>query len=258
MKKKFTGAQKRFYRKTKRKYKKRIPPHLRTPDRSQALTYSQKRLYDLIFSFGLGGCWMSNHTLCTKLSLTRRTIQIARKALFQQEYIIIARTNPHTFIMWSRYHKAVENAQVLYYPVKMVMDNPYYAIESEAIGAQSAGERGRNFCAQIRRPPLTGGDTTGGNSGCAGDRRVLNKETALEEQLTNLSQGSNAALKSASRCAPAVREEQDKIRVPKGLDEIEKSAFSIIVKSKIKTGSTKKAAQISALTFIKSLRKVKK
>lgn len=125
-------------KRTKRKkHKKRIPAHLRIPANMGFFTWSARRLYDLIYSFGLGGCWMSNSTLAEKLLCSRRTIQYARKQLTQNMVIIIARTCPRTWIMWARYHLAVLNCPILLYPIRQEMSNPYHNPTSKSIGVQS-------------------------------------------------------------------------------------------------------------------------
>ena len=112
-------------------YKKKLPAHLRIPPEYGTLTKTICAIYDLIYSFGLGGCWMSNRTIARKIPCSKRTVQRARKALFQKEIIIKAWTNPHTVIMWARFHKAVENCQVLFYPIRQKMDNPYYLLSPQ-------------------------------------------------------------------------------------------------------------------------------
>ena len=124
-------------KRTKRKkHKRRLPAHLRIPTDKGHFTWSARRLYDLIYSFGLGGCWMSNNTLATKLRCSKRTIQYARKQLVRHMVIITARTCPRTWIMWARYHLAVQNCQVLLYPVRQEMSNPYLEPTAKSIGVQ--------------------------------------------------------------------------------------------------------------------------
>ena len=116
------------------KYRKITPPNKRIPYDRGTFTRSERDLYDLIFAFGLGGCWMSNFTISQKLCLCERTIQRARQKLFKSEVIIIARTNPRTWMMWARYHRAVQQCQVLLFPVRQKMDNPYFVLDPKSSG----------------------------------------------------------------------------------------------------------------------------
>jgi len=112
----------------KPKTKRRPPPHKRIPADHGKLTPTARQLYDLIFSLGLGGCWMSNATIAFKLDCRKLSVQRARQLLVKRQAIVTARTNPHTWIMWARYHPALKRAQILLYPVAQQMDNPYYQI----------------------------------------------------------------------------------------------------------------------------------
>jgi hypothetical protein len=115
-------------RRRKHKTKRRPPPYKRIPQDHGKLTSTARQLYDLIFSLGLGGCWMSNATLAYKLDTCTRSAQRARQLLVKRQLILTARTNPHTWIMWARYHPALKHAQILLYPDAQQMDNPYYEI----------------------------------------------------------------------------------------------------------------------------------
>ena len=120
----------------------RIPPHKRIPGDRGLLTRTTRTLYDLIYFSGLGGCWMSNQTISRKLQCCTRTVQRARSKLVKCQIIITARTNPHTWIMWSRYHMAVKNCQVLLYPHRQKMDNPWYVLAPDSSGVTKTGLRG--------------------------------------------------------------------------------------------------------------------
>jgi len=117
--------------KKKPRIKKLIPPHLRIPFECGTFTHTANKLYDLIFSFGLGGCWMSNHTISHKIRCSVRSVQYARQQLVKQQAIITARTCPRTWIMWAGNHRAVQNCQVLLYPRRQKMDNPFYILDTE-------------------------------------------------------------------------------------------------------------------------------
>ncbi len=131
-------------KKKKSTQKKRTPPHKRIPPDRGHLTRTTQALYNLIYFFGLGGCWMSNRTVGRKLQCCRRTVQRARKQLVMTQIIVTARTNPHTWIMWSRYHPAVRNCQLLLYPTRQKMDNPYYDLAKAGSGVtlqQNTGDK---------------------------------------------------------------------------------------------------------------------
>ena len=136
-------------RRKKPKLKKRIPPCRRIPLEHGHLTATARQLYDLVFSFGLAGCWMSNRTLASKLQVCRRSAQYARKLLVHRQLIITARTNPHTWIMWSRFHPGVKQCQILLYPIKQKMDNPYYEIPTFRVGVQKSTLRGAKFAPKL-------------------------------------------------------------------------------------------------------------
>jgi len=136
-------------RRKKPKLKKRIPPCRRIPLEHGHLTATAKQLYDLVFSFGLAGCWMSNRTLASKLQVCRRSAQYARKLLVHRQLIITARTNPHTWIMWSRFHPGVKQCQILLYPIKQKLDNPYYEIPTFRVGVQKSTLRGAKFAPKL-------------------------------------------------------------------------------------------------------------
>jgi len=102
-------GKKKFYTKHPIDYSKHLP------DFDPPLTTSQRQLYNLVYSFGLNGCWMSNATIGKILHKTRRTIQIARGRLHTTRCIIIARCNPRTFSMWAVKHPGLYKTKVLYY-----------------------------------------------------------------------------------------------------------------------------------------------
>jgi hypothetical protein len=83
-------------------------------------------LFDLIFYFGLGGCYMSNETIAAAINSSPRAVQLARKHLEEKLLIITARANPYTVTMWNRYHPAVRQCQILLYPKGNKMENPFY------------------------------------------------------------------------------------------------------------------------------------
>lgn len=129
--------------------KKRIPPCRRIPPEHGRLTATARQLYDLVFSFGLGGCWMSNRTLASKLDCHKSSVQRSRQLLVHRQLIITARTNPHTWIMWSRYHPAVRECQVLLYPIKQKMDNPWYEIPAFRVGVAKSTLRGSKMLPKL-------------------------------------------------------------------------------------------------------------
>ncbi len=166
-------------RKRKPVIRPRIPPHKRIPAERGLLTRTTRTMYDLIYFFGLGGCWMSNQTISRKLQCCTRTVQRARRRLVKCQIIITARTNPHTWIMWSRYHMAVKNCQVLLYPHRQKMDNPYYVLASDSGG--------------VTKTKILG-DKMSPKSDVVSSSYLLNgrvkKEPALKQPVTALSQGS--------------------------------------------------------------------
>ena len=85
------------------------------PDFDPPLTTSQRQLYNLVYSFGINGCWMSNATIGKILHKTRRTIQIARGRLHTTGIIIMARCNPRTFSMWAAKHPSLYSTKILYF-----------------------------------------------------------------------------------------------------------------------------------------------
>ena len=85
------------------------------PDNGSRLTGSQRQLYNLIYSFGVNGCWMSNATIGKILHRCCRTIRTARGRLAICEAIIMARGNPRTFSMWASRHPAVAGTPILYF-----------------------------------------------------------------------------------------------------------------------------------------------
>lgn len=136
--------------------KKHIPPHKRIPFEFPLLTRSARDLYDLIFSFGLGGCWMSNQTLAAKLGVHKCTVQRARQQLVKSQLIVTARTCPRTWIMWSRFHRAVQNCQVLLYPVRQKMDNPWYVLSPQSVGVAKTKSWGSKMLPKSDVSSLTG------------------------------------------------------------------------------------------------------
>ncbi len=166
-------------RKRKPVIRPRTPPHKRIPAERGLLTRTTRTLYDLIYFFGLGGCWMSNQTISSKLQCCTRTVQRARRRLVKCQIIITARTNPHTWIMWSRYHMAVKNCQILLYPHRQKLDNPYYVLAADSGGVTKTENLG---------------DKMSPKSDVVGSTYLLNshdkKEPALKQPVPALSQGS--------------------------------------------------------------------
>jgi hypothetical protein len=92
---------------------------------------------------------MSNRTIAKKLDCHRSSVQRARKLLVHRQLIITARTNPHTWIMWSRYHPGVKQCQVLLYPIKQKMDNPWYEIPPSWVGVAKSQKRGSKLLPKL-------------------------------------------------------------------------------------------------------------
>lgn len=143
-------------KKKPRHYKKRFPPHKRIPFDRGLFTHTARNLYDLVFSYGLGGCWMSNFTIQGKLGCCRRSVQYARQLLVKRQVIVTARTNPHTWIMWSRYHPAVENCKILLFPIRQSIDNPYYRLGCKSVEVQNPAPWGAKFAPNSDVRTLTG------------------------------------------------------------------------------------------------------
>jgi len=163
----------------KTKLRKRIPPHKRIPIEHGQLTRTAQDLYDLVYSFGLGGCWMSNQTIAAKIDCCIRTVRNARHRLCRARVIVTARTCPHTWIMWSRFHPAVKNCQVLLYPVRQKMDNPYFVLSPQPVGGQKCPQGGAKFAPKLDVRTLTGSYNKG-----------LFEEPANKPPAAPLSQGS--------------------------------------------------------------------
>ncbi len=163
----------------KPRIRKRIPAHKRIPPEHGHLTWSARQLYDLIFSFGLGSCWMSNSTIAGKLRCCKRTVQYARQQLVKTQVIITARTCPHTWAMWARYHIAVQNCQTLLYPIRQKMDNPYYQLGCKSVEVQNPAHWGANFAPKL--------DV---NTSIGIDRESPNKESAIQPPTTPSSRDS--------------------------------------------------------------------
>ncbi len=197
-------------KKKSRTFSKRKPPYLRLPPKHGKLTPTAKNLYDLIFFYGLGGCWMSNLTITKHITCSRSSVQRARKLLVKRQLIITARANPHTWVMWSRYHQAVEHCQTLLYPKNQQLDNPWYIIQedpkgvskqqkagikltpklyvesessktqaqtlNEACEEKEAGSAGRSEKPQGDRPP-----ETPGGSGKKGSETEMEKKKELDQ-----------------------------------------------------------------------------
>ena len=51
--------------------------------------------------------------------------------------------------MWARFHPAVKNCQVLLYPIKQKMDNPYYEIPPVGVGVQKPPSRGAKIAPKL-------------------------------------------------------------------------------------------------------------
>lgn len=122
--------------KKKRKFYTRHPidysKHL--PEFSKSWTKSDRALYNLVYSFAVNGCWMSNTTIGKILHRCRRTIQLSRQHLNVAGIIIMARTNPRTWSMWAALHPAVVCSKRLYFKGGEIL-NPYY----RPSGAQNRG-----------------------------------------------------------------------------------------------------------------------
>lgn len=127
-------AQKKNKKKKPQQFKKRYPPHKRIPMDCGLFTALENRVYDLIYSYGLRGCWMSNATIAGMLHCSVRSVRRARRRLFERKVIIMARTIPHTWTMWARYHSAVKNCQVLLFPPDQKMENPYCETKHNSLG----------------------------------------------------------------------------------------------------------------------------
>jgi hypothetical protein len=114
----------------KRKYRKKYAfkkhPHEYLGLKYGRLTPTAKKLYDIIFFFGLGGCWMSNATLAWKLRSCKRAIQLARRSLESKGLICSWRANPKTVTSWSKYHPAVRCCEHLLYPGNLSLPNPFF------------------------------------------------------------------------------------------------------------------------------------
>ena len=108
------------------KYAHKKQPHKYLGNYFGKLTPTAKALYDIIFFYGLGGCWMSNATLSVKLSCCRRAIQLARRNLEKKELICSFRMNPKTVTSWARYHPAVRCCEKFFYPGNLKIENPNY------------------------------------------------------------------------------------------------------------------------------------
>jgi len=102
------------------------PAHKFISRKHGRLTPTAKKLYDLVYFYGLGGCWMSNETLSYKLDCSPRAIQLARRLLEERHLLITARAGNHTFSMWARYHKAVRNCEFLLFPPNRRIENPFF------------------------------------------------------------------------------------------------------------------------------------
>lgn len=112
------------------------------PDIYISWTHTDRALYNLIYSFSVNGCWMSNATLAHLLHRCRRSIQLSRKHLSEGQAIIMARTNPRTWSMWSRYHPAVRSTPILYFRGGDLPNIYYISSGAQNSGAQKqpAGE----------------------------------------------------------------------------------------------------------------------
>lgn len=113
-------------KKKHRQHKKPTPPHSRIRKKDSPLTSTAEKLYDLIFSFGLRSCWMSNTTLAAMLGCHKLTVQRNRQLLTRRGDIIAARTGNYTWAMWARYHPGVRKCEVLFYSCGSKMINPWY------------------------------------------------------------------------------------------------------------------------------------
>ncbi len=102
-------------------------PHKKLNHLSIPWTPVAAGLYDLIYSFGVRGCWMSSDTLAGRLNCCRRTIIYTRQFLVRHAVIIAARSKPCTWSMWSSHHPAVRKTQTLYFKGDN-MDNPVYVL----------------------------------------------------------------------------------------------------------------------------------
>lgn len=142
-------------KKTRTRTRNRLAPHRRIPKEHGRLTGIARQLYDLIYAFGLGGCWMSNRTIAGRIECCIRSVQYARIKLVKARVIVTARTCPHTWAMWSRFHKAVQNCQVLLYPVRQQMDNPWYKITGLPVGVQKLDSRGAKLAPKLDVRVLT-------------------------------------------------------------------------------------------------------
>ncbi len=111
----------------RKKYQKGTrPPHTYIAKRHGRITPTAKMLFDVVFYFGLGGCYMSNETLAQRLNCSPRAIQLARRFLEEKALIVTARSNPYTVTMWNRFHPAVRECEILLYPKNQQMENPFY------------------------------------------------------------------------------------------------------------------------------------
>lgn len=125
------------------KFKKPEPAHKRIPPEHGLLTHSAQALYDKIDSWDLRGCYVGNKKLAKQLDYSVRTITRARKELEERHVIIKAPTDPHTWMMWARYHRAVQNCPVLLYLKTRKMNNPFYSPKQESLGGQNVQGGGR-------------------------------------------------------------------------------------------------------------------
>lgn len=129
-------------------FKKRIRPHTRIPIHHGDYTRIARQLYDLIYWWGLKGCYMSNETLARQLECSTRSVQLARRQLAGDHVIIVARSNPYTSRMWARYHGAVMKCPVLWYWKDKQMDNPFYDHSQETQPDKTPPDQGAKIAPQ--------------------------------------------------------------------------------------------------------------
>ena len=113
-------------KKQRKKYAHKKPPHKYLGSLNRQLTPTARELYDLIWFFGLGGCYMSNETISEKIECSTRSIRRARGLLTKLGLILAIRANPSTFKQWAKTHPAVRAAEKILYGKGYVFDNPFF------------------------------------------------------------------------------------------------------------------------------------
>jgi len=179
----------------KPKYIKRPPANRRIPFEHGTFTRTAEDLYDLIFFYGLGGCYMSNRTLSHKIRCSRRSVQYARQQLVRNQVIITVRVAPKTWMMWARFHSAVMNCPVLRHSKSKKayssMDNPFYVEKTNSKPAQGGAKIAPNSDVVYRDYSL---------------RKGFKKEAAENtQQLDSKTRGTNPLENPRRGSAPAPR-----------------------------------------------------